>query len=426
MRAEIKERIEQIEQGILPKGYKETKVGIIPEEWEVKKLGELGDTFNGLTGKTKDDFGTGKPYITYKSIFDSNKIDINRVEFVNIIEGENQNKIKYGDIFFTGSSETPYEIGMASVLLDEIEDCFLNSFCFGFRLKNILEISPNFMRFYLHSKYARSEISRLAQGSTRYNLSKTKLLKLNFYFPPLQEQEKIASILTQWDSLIEEQEKLIEEKRESFKIITNELINKKRRFPEFKENWKTLKLQEFVTPVVREVKKPNEPYEALGIRSHCKGTFHKFIENPEEVGMDSLYEVKADDLIVNITFAWEHAIAIANSEDEGRLVSHRFPTYEIKKEKIDLQFLRALIRQPRLKYMLGLISPGGAGRNRVLNKKDFLKLEFNLPPLKEQQKIGQFLSKLNEEILLQEEKLTLLREEKKILMQLLLTGIIRV
>ncbi|MGL6066191.1 MAG: restriction endonuclease subunit S, partial [Cetobacterium sp.] len=114
------------------------------------------------------------------------------------------------------------------------------------------------------------------------------------------------------------------------------------------------------------------------------------------------------------------------SEDEGRLVSHRFPTYEIKKEKIDLQFLRVLIKQPRLKYMLGLISPGGAGRNRVLNKKDFLKLEFNLPPLEEQHKIGEFLSKLNEEILLHQDKLNLLREEKKILMQLLLTGIIRV
>lgn len=419
MRAEIKERIEQIEQGIVPKGYKETKVGIIPEDWEVILLGEIADFSKGK-GISKDDItDEGIECIRYGELYTKYNEYIKTIFSKTKIAKENLVFSEINDILIPSSGETAIDLATASCVLK-------NGVAIGGDV-TIIKINQNgiFLSYYLN-EVSKNEIAKLAQGISVIHLYGSHLKNLKIALPPLQEQEKIASILTQWDSLIEEQEKLIEEKRENFKIITNELINKKRRFPEFKENWKTLKLQEFVTPVVREVKKPNEPYEALGIRSHCKGTFHKFIENPEEVGMDSLYEVKADDLIVNITFAWEHAIAIANSEDEGRLVSHRFPTYEIKKEKIDLQFLRALIRQPRLKYMLGLISPGGAGRNRVLNKKDFLKLEFNLPPLKEQQKIGQFLSKLNEEILLQEEKLTLLREEKKILMQLLLTGIIRV
>lgn len=410
MRAEIKQRIEQIEQGILPKGYKETKVGIIPEEWEVKKLEKTSEIVMGNSPNSENynEEKFGLPLIQGNADCENRKIN------PRIYTKEITKESYSGDIIMTVRAP------VGAISLSNIHSCIGRGVC-AIRCKNI------FTKFlYNQLINYESKWGKYSQGSTFTAVNSSEIRKLELPFPPLEEQEKIAFILTQWESLIEEQEKLIEEKSESFKIITNELINKKKRFPEFKENWKNLKLQEFVTPVVREVKKPNEPYEALGIRSHCKGTFHKFVENPEEVGMDSLYKVKADDLIVNITFAWEHAIAIANSEDEGRLVSHRFPTYEIKKEKIDLQFLRALIRQPRLKYMLGLISPGGAGRNRVLNKKDFLKLEFNLPPLEEQQKIGEFLSKLNEEILLHQYKLNLLREEKKILMQLLLTGIIRV
>ncbi|MDR6921089.1 restriction endonuclease S subunit, partial [Chryseobacterium sp. 2987] len=98
------------------------------QDWERKKLGEIGETYSGLSGKTKEDFGTGKPYIQYKQVFDNSKIDISRFDYVRINETENQNRVKYGDILFTTSSETPEEIGMSSVLLDEIDELYLNSF----------------------------------------------------------------------------------------------------------------------------------------------------------------------------------------------------------------------------------------------------------------------------------------------------------
>lgn len=399
MKAEIKERIEQVRQGIVPKGYKETKVGIIPEEWEEKRLGEmLFSSSSNISNNTLEE-NEGEYPIYGATGF------IKGIDFYNM-DKDYIAIVKDG----AGAGRTLYCLGQSSVLST---------------LQYLTLKGKNYLKFcyYLLDTF---DFSKYLVGSTIPHIYFKDYSLEKIYIPHLPEQTQIAFILTKWDSLIEEQERLIEEKQENFKVITRELLTKKRRFIEFKENWKRLKLDEFVTPTIREVTKPNEPYQALGVRSHCKGTFHKFVENPEEVGMDSLYEVKTNDLIVNITFAWEHAIAIATPKDEGRLVSHRFPTYVIKKEKIDLEFLKALIRQERLKYMLGLISPGGAGRNRVLNKKDFLKLEFNLPPLEEQQKISQLLSKLNEEILLQQEKLSLLREEKKILMQLLLTGIIRV
>lgn len=413
MKATIKERIEQIKQGIVPEGYKKTEIGIIPEDWEVKKLGRIGNFYSGGTPlTTNNSYYCGNiPFIK------SGEISNNFTEQFISEDGLKKSTaklVKKGDLLLALYGATSGEVAISKI------DGAIN--------QAVLNIRTNENTYYLYSYFLMKKkyiINTYLQGG-QGNLSGKIIKSLNFSFPPLKEQEKIASILTKWDSLIEQQEKLIGEKAERLKILTQELVNEKRRFSEFKEDWKRLKIEDFVIPVLREVKRPDEPYEALGIRSHCKGTFHKFVENPEEVAMDSLYKVKANDLIVNITFAWEHAIAIAIPEDEGRLVSHRFPTYELKEDKIDLDFLKALIKQEKVKYMLGLISPGGAGRNRVLNKKDFLKLEFKLPSLEEQKKIGKFISKLNEELLLQEEKLNLLKEEKKILMQLLLTGILRV
>ncbi|MDR2967940.1 MAG: restriction endonuclease subunit S [Methanobacteriaceae archaeon] len=161
-------------------------------DWEEKTLGDLGSTYTGLSGKTKGDFGKGKPYITYKSVFDSQKIDTNKVDFVKINSNESQNSVEYGDIFFTTSSETPEEVGMAAVLLNSINECYLNSFCFGFRLNSFEEVNPIFFSFYLRSSIIRNEINRLAQGSTRFNLSKNSLMKISIMIPILKEQEKIA------------------------------------------------------------------------------------------------------------------------------------------------------------------------------------------------------------------------------------------
>ena len=97
-------------------------------EWTKTTLGKIGETFNGLTGKSGSDFGQGSPYLTYKSIFDNSRIDLSRVEYVTITDAERkkhtQNEVQYGDIFFTTSSETPDEVGMTSVLLDEVNDCY--------------------------------------------------------------------------------------------------------------------------------------------------------------------------------------------------------------------------------------------------------------------------------------------------------------
>ncbi len=154
----------------------------------------------------------------------------------------------------------------------------------------------------------------------------------------------------------------------------------------------------------------------LSVRSHAKGTFTTLVEKPEEVMMDTLYEVKPNQLIVNITFAWEHAIAIIKNSDENKLVSHRFPTY-----KFDInsyyKFYEYVIKQKRMKYDLSLASPGGAGRNRVLNKKEFLQIEVVHPCIAEQKKIADFLSNIDNIIEEEKSKLEDLKKWKKGLLQ---------
>jgi type I restriction enzyme S subunit len=142
---------------------------------------------------------------------------------------------------------------------------------------------------------------------------------------------------------------------------------------------KTKLINDVLIPISRPVSKPREPFLALGIRSHGKGTFLKYDFEPTKIEMDTLFVVEKNDLIVNITFAWEGAIAIVKKEDDGALVSHRFPTFTFNPGTGVVDYFRHFILQPRFKYLMGLISPGGAGRNRVLDKKDFLRLEVKIP-----------------------------------------------
>ena len=133
--------------------------------------------------------------------------------------------------------------------------------------------------------------------------------------------------------------------------------------------------------------------------------------------MKRLYEVNCNDLIVNITFAWEGAIAIVRPEDTGALVSHRFPTYQFDQNAVLSGFFRYPIHDQQFIYNLGVISPGGAGRNRVLNKSDFLKIELALPEIAEQQKIADCLGSLDDLIAAEGRKLEALRQHKQGLMQ---------
>ena len=199
------------------------------DEWKEVKLGSLGKTYNGLTGKTKEDFGEGKPFITYMNIFSNPKINISNFEYVKMGVNENQNKAIYGDIFFTVSSETPNEVGMASVLLDEINDLYLNSFCFGFRLNDFKNLLPEFSSYLFRNDLFRKDVYKLAQGSTRFNLSKLELMKIKIKLPSLSEQTAIAEILATADRELQLQKEKLAQLQIQKKGLMQVLLTGKKR-----------------------------------------------------------------------------------------------------------------------------------------------------------------------------------------------------
>lgn len=163
--------------------------------WNYYSLGELGETYSGLTGLSKENFEQGdSKFIPYKVIFDNEVIDINSLEPVQL-NNKKQEPVKKGDLFFTGSSETPEEVGMVSVLNKNIEYCYLNSFCFGYRLNDFMKVNPLFLSYLLRSPLIRRKIKVLGQGSTRFNISKKEIMKLTVEIPSLEEQKKIITLL---------------------------------------------------------------------------------------------------------------------------------------------------------------------------------------------------------------------------------------
>lgn len=169
-----------------------------------KTMGEIGKFFGGLTGKSKADFSNGNArFISYMNVYSNIALNQSANEFVRILPNEKQNVLRYGDALFTGSSETPDECGMSSVVTTEPkEPLYLNSFSFGFRLDDSSIYHPDFLKHLLRSKSIRSQIAKTANGVTRFNISKALFAKISLPIPPIELQLKIANILDRFETLV--------------------------------------------------------------------------------------------------------------------------------------------------------------------------------------------------------------------------------
>lgn len=170
-------------------------------EWVSRSLGSLGMIYGGLVGKSKADFGHGSAtYVPFVNVMANIHIDCGALEPVNVASTENQNRVLCGDLLFNGSSETPEEVALCALMTQTVEDLYLNSFCFGFRFKQGVEASGLFLTYFMRSQMGRELMKSLAQGSTRYNLSKSALLQATLVLPNLEEQTAIATVLSDIDA----------------------------------------------------------------------------------------------------------------------------------------------------------------------------------------------------------------------------------
>jgi type I restriction enzyme, S subunit len=167
---------------------------------------------------------------------------------------------------------------------------------------------------------------------------------------------------------------------------------------------------------------PQKKYQEIGIRSHGKGIFHKDQIRGVHLGNKSVFWVQAPALVFNIVFAWEQAVAVTSDREKGMIASHRFPMYRTKRSDVVLDYVYRFFLTKRGKHLLGLASPGGAGRNKTLGQGELRRLLVPLPSFQEQKKIAEILSTWDEAIEQMRKLIDAKKRRKKALMQQLLTG----
>lgn len=170
---------------------------------------DLGHSYSGLSGKSAEDFGSGKPFITYLNVYSNSVVNENDYQYVRISDGEKQNVVKYGDVLFTLSSETPEEVGIGSIYLGK-SDVYLNSFCFGIHITDTKVAFPPYLSYYVSSTPFRKFIYPYAQGSTRFNLCKADFEKARIKIPSLENQKRIYFILSHIASKVKTETKLLD------------------------------------------------------------------------------------------------------------------------------------------------------------------------------------------------------------------------
>ena len=159
----------------------------------------MGTTYGGLSGKSKEDFGHGDAwFVPYTNVFDNPIGDPSRLERVEIDPG--QNVVRRGDALFTVSSETPEEVGMSCVWPSDLDNLYLNSFCFGYRQDGSFD--SNYLAYMLRSGSFRGQVEMLAQGISRFNISKGKVMEVEVPVPDKTEQAMIGRLFVDLDNLI--------------------------------------------------------------------------------------------------------------------------------------------------------------------------------------------------------------------------------
>ena len=215
-----------------------------------------------MSGKTKEDFGHGcAKFITYMNVFSNPIATLDKTEPIEI--DNKQNEVKYGDILFTTSSETPEEVGMSSVWLENKANIYLNSFCFGYR--PIEKNNSYYMAYMLRANNFRTKMSLLAQGISRYNISKNAVMDIEIQLPKIKEQESIGKLFYEIDNLItlhqRKYDKLVNIKK---CMLANMFPKNDSKIPEirfkgFTEDWEQRKLCEIIIDTIDNRGK-NPPY----------------------------------------------------------------------------------------------------------------------------------------------------------------------
>ena len=421
MTAEVKERIEQIRHGVVPEGYKKTKVGIFPFEWNLCRLDQLLKFKNGINAD-KEKFGQGAKLISVRDILDNRPITYDSIRgSVDVNEQQLEEfGVKYGDILFQRSSENYEDAGTSNVYLDPINTAVFSGFVI--RGKKIGEYDPVYLNLLLRVSYVRKEIIRQAAGAQHINIGQDSLGKICVLLANDWEQQKIAEILTAQDKIIELKEKLLAEKQRQKKYLMQQLLTGKRRLPGFDSDWKQEKLGKLFAERCETKCEHLELLAITGTQGVIPRSQLELKDNSS--GDKSKYlHICVGDIGYNTMRMWQGVSAYSNYEG---IVS---PAYTILKPKdnINAKYFAYLFKMPEVVFLFYRFSQGLVDDTRNLKYENFKKISVTYPQhVDEQNAIVAILEKADQEIDLLLQNIEQEKQKKKALMQLLLTGIVRV
>ena len=376
-------------------------------------MGNCGTTYGGLTGKTKEDFGHGNArFIPYTNVFDNPLTDTKRLEAVEI--DSSQNQVAYGDVFFTVSSETPDEVGMSSVWLSDQEDVYLNSFCFGYRQDSTFD--PHYLAYMLRSSSVRSNLTLLAQGISRFNISKNKVMELSVPVPSAVEQKQLGQYFTKLDSLIT----LHQRKYDKLCTVKKSMLDKmfpkpgetepEIRFEGFTDPWEQRKLGEFGSVAMCKRIYKEQTSEQGDVPFFKIGTFGT---DPDAFISNELF----DYFKRTYPYPTPGTLLISAAGSIGRVVEYQGEKAYFQDSNIVWLEHDHRLNDTFLKPLYSQIEWGleGSTIKRLYNK-DLLSAEVTIPGSGEQKEIGRFFAKLDDLIALHRRKLNILKNTKKSLL----------
>ena len=405
------------------KNVPEIRFGGFSEPWAQRKLGDMGSTFTGLSGKTKEDFGHGDAkFITYMNVYTNAVADLTMTEPIEV--DSKQNKVKAGDVFFTTSSETPEEVGMSCVMPADMEDTYLNSFCFGYRQTERLDL--NYLAYALRSNSFREQMVFLAQGISRYNISKNKVMEAEIAVPSSDEQSQIGSIFESLDSLISQHQ----HKYDTLVAVKKAMLEKmfpregetvpQIRFAGFADPWEQRKFSDLVLIERGGSPRPIDDYITdapdglnwvkIGDAPEQGRYITKTAEKIKPEGLTKTRQVQPGDLILSnsMSFGKPYIMGINGCIHDGWLLIRD------TQSRFDLKFLCHMLGTDQMLDQYRMFAAGSTVNN--LNKELVGNTTVSLPSIEEQRVIGEYLESIDNLITLHQRKCEVLKNLKSALL----------
>lgn len=421
MTPEIKERIKTVQAGQIPKGYKRSKVGIIPEEWCVLRF----DKITKKTGRKKLKNEKLPAYSINNQIgFCSQSEQFEKDGY------SNTSKDGYTVVSKGAFAYNPARINVGSIgLLKDQSQVMISSLYVCFKMSS--ECDLPFFEYYFKSHRFNYDVNAYTEGSVREYLFYDNFSKISVSFPPLPEQQKIAQILSTQDKVIELKEKLLKQKQLRKKYLMMQLLSGAKIISGGSDSWKTIYLKSISTKIYER----NDDFKYTLVLSNSaqhgiipqNDQFDKDIANDENI--DGYYVVHKGDFVYNPRISVTAPCGPINVNDYGSVgvVSPLYTVFSVKSPEVDNIYLKHYFKSSLWhKYMKSVANYGARHDRMAISNEDFFMMPIFLPPLPEQQAIAEVLSTADKEIDLLKAEIEQEKLKKKSLMQLLLTGIVRV